>query len=107
MKTIAKTGRLTTVPRLPPVPSLAIQPPVLTSRRGEIWAVDFEPQSHFEEPGKIGRPVLVLQADSLNGAQHPSTIVSPSTSQTQRSRMPAAARAAAADAESPRMPMRC
>ena len=42
--------------------------------------MDFEPQSHREEPGKIGRPALVLQADALNQAGHASTIVVPGTS---------------------------
>lgn len=50
-------------------------------RRGELWAVDFEPQSHREEPGKTGRPALVLQTDALNQAGHASTIVIPGTSQ--------------------------
>lgn len=50
--------------------------------RGELWAVDFEPQSHREEPGKTGRPALVLQTDALNRAGHASTIVVPGTSQT-------------------------
>ena len=50
-------------------------------RRGEFWTVDFEPQSHREEPGKSGRPALVLQTDALNQAGHASTIVIPGTSQ--------------------------
>lgn len=49
--------------------------------RGELWAVDFEPQSHREEPGKTGRPALVLQTNALNHAGHASTIVIPGTSQ--------------------------
>ena len=49
--------------------------------RGELWAVDFEPQRHREEPGKTGRPALVLQSDALNRAGHASTIVVPGTSQ--------------------------
>lgn len=51
-------------------------------RRGELWAVDFEPQSHREEPGKTGCPALVLQTDALNLAGHASTIVIPGTSRT-------------------------
>lgn len=43
--------------------------------------MDFEPQSHREEPGKTGRPALVLQTDALNRAGHASTIVIPGTSQ--------------------------
>lgn len=51
-------------------------------KRGEVWLADFEPQAHKEEPGKRGRPVLVLQTDLLNGAGHATTIVVPGTSQT-------------------------
>jgi mRNA interferase MazF len=50
-------------------------------RRGEIWAVDFEPQTHRQEPGKKERPALVIQTDALNNADHPTTIVIPGTSQ--------------------------
>jgi mRNA interferase MazF len=53
-------------------------------RRGEIWAVDFEPQTHKEESGKRGRPALVLQTDLLNVAGHPTTIVVPGTSKIYR-----------------------
>ena len=49
--------------------------------RGEVWAVDFEPQTHRQEPGKKERPALVLQTDALNKAGHPTTIVIPGTSQ--------------------------
>jgi mRNA interferase MazF len=49
-------------------------------RRGEIWAVDFEPQTHRQEPGKRERPALVIQTDALNKAGHPTTIVVPGTS---------------------------
>jgi mRNA interferase MazF len=49
-------------------------------RRGEVWAVDFEPQTHRQEPGKKERPALVIQtADALNKADHPTTIVVPGT----------------------------
>lgn len=51
--------------------------------RGEVWAVDFEPQSHRQEPGKKERPALVLQTDALNKAGHPTTIVIPGTSQVE------------------------
>lgn len=51
--------------------------------RGEVWAVDFEPQAHKQEPGKRGRPALVIQTDALNGAGHPTTIVIPGTSDVQ------------------------
>jgi mRNA interferase MazF len=49
--------------------------------RGEVWAVDFEPQTHRQEPGKKERPALVVQTDALNKAGHPTTIVIPGTSQ--------------------------
>lgn len=49
--------------------------------RGEVWAVDFEPQTHRQEPRKRDRPALVIQADALNKAAHPTTIVVPGTSQ--------------------------
>ncbi|MGH8140696.1 MAG: type II toxin-antitoxin system PemK/MazF family toxin [Steroidobacteraceae bacterium] len=50
-------------------------------RRGEVWAVDFEPQTHRQEPGKKERPALIIQTDALNKAGHPTTIVIPGTSQ--------------------------
>jgi mRNA interferase MazF len=49
-------------------------------QRGEIWAVDFEPQTHRQEPGKKERPALIVQTDALNKAGHPTTIVIPGTS---------------------------
>src|SRR5450759_201480 len=48
--------------------------------RGEVWAVDFEPQAHKEEPGKKARPALIIQTDALNSAGHPTFIVIPGTS---------------------------
>jgi mRNA interferase MazF len=48
--------------------------------RGEIWAVDFEPQTLRQEPGKKERPALVIQTDALNKSGHPTTIVIPGTS---------------------------
>ena len=53
-------------------------------RRGQVWEVDFEPQTHQEEPGKRGRPALVVQTDILNAAGHATTIVIPGTSQVFR-----------------------
>lgn len=50
-------------------------------RRGEVWAVDFEPQTHRQEPGKKERPALIIQTDALNNAGHATTIVVPGTSQ--------------------------
>ena len=55
-----------------------------TVRRGEIWEVDFEPQTHKEEPCKRGRPALILQTNLLNDARHPTTIVVPGTTKTYR-----------------------
>ena len=49
--------------------------------RGEVWAVNFEPQTHRQEPGQKERPALVIQTDALNKAAHPTTIVIPGTSQ--------------------------
>jgi len=53
-------------------------------QRGELWEVDFEPQTHQEEPGKRGRPALVIQTDILNAAGHATTIVIPGTTQVYR-----------------------
>lgn len=55
-----------------------------TVRRGEVWEVDFEPQTHKEEPDKRGRPALILQTNLLNDARHPTTIVVPGTTNTYR-----------------------
>ncbi len=57
---------------------------VLKLKRGQLWEVDFEPQTHKEEPGKRGRPALVIQTNILNDAGHPTTIVIPGTTQTYR-----------------------
>ncbi len=46
--------------------------------RGEIWDADLSP-GRGGEPGKI-RPVLILQAQALLDAGHPSTLVTPLTS---------------------------
>lgn len=52
--------------------------------RGEIWAVDFEPQVHKAEPGKRYRPALVIQSNALNEESHPTTIVIPGTTNIRR-----------------------
>lgn len=52
-------------------------------KRGQIWDVDLNPQTHREEPGKRNRPALILQTDLLNDAGHPTTIIVPGTSQTE------------------------
>jgi len=46
-------------------------------RRGEIWLANLNPR-RGTEAGKT-RPVLVVQAQSLLDAEHPSTIVLPLT----------------------------
>lgn len=53
-------------------------------QRGQLWEVDFEPQTHKEEPGKRGRPALVIQTNILNAAGHATTIVIPGTTQVYR-----------------------
>jgi mRNA interferase MazF len=52
--------------------------------RGQIWALDLEPQTHKEEPGKRNRPGLVIQTDALNNAGHPTTIVVMGTTNVRR-----------------------
>lgn len=52
--------------------------------RGEVWAVNFEPQSHKEEPGKKERPALIIQVDALNNAGHSTFIVIPGTSEIEK-----------------------
>ncbi len=53
-------------------------------KRGEIWEIDFEPQTHKHEPGKRNRPALVLQTNLLNDAGHNTTIVIPGTTDIYR-----------------------
>ena len=53
-------------------------------KRAQVWEVDFEPQTHKEEPGKRGRPALVIQTNILNGAGHATTIVIPGTTNVYR-----------------------
>jgi len=45
--------------------------------RGEIWVADLNPR-HRTEPGKT-RPVLIVQAQALLDAGHPSTLIVPLT----------------------------
>ena len=45
--------------------------------RGEIWLADLNPR-RGTEPGKT-RPVLIVQAQALLDAGHPSTLVAPLT----------------------------
>ncbi|MEI6049000.1 MAG: type II toxin-antitoxin system PemK/MazF family toxin [Bacteroidota bacterium] len=50
--------------------------------RFEIWIADLNPQIGTE-PGKT-RPVLVIQTNLLNKLPHPSTIICPITTNTQK-----------------------
>ena len=50
--------------------------------RFEIWLADLNPQIGTE-PGKT-RPVLVVQTNLLNKLPHPSTIICPITTNTQK-----------------------
>ncbi len=45
--------------------------------RGEVWLADLNPP-HGTEPGKT-RPVLIVQAQALLEAGHPSTLIIPLT----------------------------
>jgi mRNA interferase MazF len=45
--------------------------------RGEVWLANLDPK-RGTEPGKT-RPVLVIQAQALLDAQHPSTLIIPLT----------------------------
>lgn len=46
-------------------------------KRGEVWLADLNPR-HGTEPGKA-RPVVVVQAQPLLDADHPSTLIIPLT----------------------------
>src|SRR5438128_5722221 len=48
-----------------------------TRERGDIWLASFDPR-HGTEPGKT-RPVLIVQAQALLDADHPSTLIVPLT----------------------------
>lgn len=52
--------------------------------RGQVWEVNFEPQTHKEEPGKRNRPALVIQTDLLNTSGHPTAIVVMGSTQVRR-----------------------
>ncbi len=47
--------------------------------RGEVWLADLNPRQGTE-PGKT-RPVVIVQAQALLEAEHPSTLVVPLTTQ--------------------------
>ena len=53
-------------------------------KRAQVWEVDFEHQTHKEEPGNRGRPALVIQTNILNSAGHATTIVIPGTTNVYR-----------------------
>jgi mRNA interferase MazF len=46
-------------------------------RRGEVWLANLDPKQGTE-PGKT-RPVLIVQAQALLDAHHPSTLIVPLT----------------------------
>jgi len=48
-----------------------------TLKRGEVWLADLNPH-RGTEPGKT-RPVLIVQAQALLDADHPSTLIVPLT----------------------------
>ena len=48
-----------------------------TRKRGEVWLADLNPP-RGTEPGKM-RPVILVQAQALLDAEHPSTLVVPLT----------------------------
>lgn len=54
----------------------------ITIKRGQVWWANLEP-SRGTEPGKI-RPVVVLQTDLLNSADHPSTVICPLSTRVNR-----------------------
>ena len=60
-----------------------MQKPIKVTR-GQLWEADFELQTHQEDPGKRGRPALIIQTNILNEAGHATTIVIPGTTQMYR-----------------------
>ena len=46
-------------------------------KRGEVWLANMNP-GRGTEPGKV-RPVLIVQAQALLDADHPSTLIAPLT----------------------------
>ncbi|HUI81641.1 MAG TPA: type II toxin-antitoxin system PemK/MazF family toxin [Bryobacteraceae bacterium] len=59
------------------MPSLPRSSAIPMPNRGEIWLANLNPR-HGTEPGKT-RPVLIVQAQALLDAEHPSTYVVPLT----------------------------
>ena len=64
-------------------------------KRGEVWLADLDPK-RGTEPGKI-RPVLIVQAQALLDAHHPSTLIVPLTTNLVNDAEPLRLRVAAAD----------
>ena len=64
--------------------------------RGEIWLADLNPR-RGTEPGKA-RPVLIVQAQALLDAGHPSTLVAPLTTRLVNDAQPLRIRIPATDA---------
>jgi mRNA interferase MazF len=64
-------------------------------RRGEVWLANLDPKQGTE-PGKT-RPVLIVQAQALLDAHHPSTLIVPLTTNLVNDAEPLRLRVAAAD----------
>ena len=62
--------------------------------RGEVWLANLNPK-HGTEPGKT-RPVLIVQAQALLDAHHPSTLIIPLTTKLVHDTEPLRLRIAAA-----------
>lgn len=63
--------------------------------RGEVWLANLAPKQGTE-PGKT-RPVLIVQAQALLDAHHPSTLIVPLTTNLVNNAEPLRLRVAAAD----------
>lgn len=64
-------------------------------KRGEIWLADLNPR-HGTESGKV-RPVLIVQAEGLLKANHPSTLIIPLTTKLSENAEPLRIRIKAAE----------
>ncbi|MCG3777173.1 MAG: Endoribonuclease EndoA [Nitrospira sp.] len=64
-------------------------------KRGEVWLANLDPK-RGTEPGKT-RPVLIVQAQALLDAHHPSTLIVPLTTILVNDAEPLRLRVAAAD----------
>jgi len=63
--------------------------------RGEVWLANLDPKQGTE-PGKM-RPVLIVQAQALLDAHHPSTLIVPLTTNLVNNAEPLRLRVAATD----------